>query len=105
MPTCNGRGYCVVAILLLAWPRAVLVRQPPSPPLTRQIRFNPPQLDLGAIPRMAPTASKVNPDPLTCPLQDRKSTRLNSSHSQISYAVFCLKKKKNYTPPADTTTP
>src|SRR5438270_10668368 len=26
---------------------------------------------------------------------DRKSTRLNSSHSQISYAVFCLKKKRN----------
>src|SRR2546427_4672955 len=32
-------------------------------------------------------------------LVDRKSTRLNSSHSQISYAVFCLKKKK-----IDTTT-
>src|SRR2546430_15400331 len=29
--------------------------------------------------------------------QDRKSTRLNSSHSQISYAVFCLKKKKQRT--------
>src|SRR5256886_13559841 len=29
--------------------------------------------------------------------EDRKSTRLNSSHSQISYAVFCLKKKKTYT--------
>src|SRR2546427_12617142 len=28
------------------------------------------------------------------PMLDRKSTRLNSSHSQISYAVFCLKKKK-----------
>src|SRR2546430_9034262 len=28
--------------------------------------------------------------------RDRKSTRLNSSHSQISYAVFCLKKKKTY---------
>src|SRR2546430_4246506 len=28
---------------------------------------------------------------------DRKSTRLNSSHSQISYAVFCLKKKKQIT--------
>src|SRR5712664_4377686 len=27
-------------------------------------------------------------------LEDRKSTRLNSSHDQISYAVFCLKKKK-----------
>src|SRR2546430_6737438 len=35
---------------------------------------------------------------LLCPpiadARDRKSTRLNSSHSQISYAVFCLKKKK-----------
>src|SRR2546421_9230621 len=30
-------------------------------------------------------------------LLDRKSTRLNSSHDQISYAVFCLKKKKEYT--------
>src|SRR2546427_8034029 len=29
-------------------------------------------------------------------LSDRKSTRLNSSHSQNSYAVFCLEKKKNY---------
>src|SRR5205085_8808463 len=29
--------------------------------------------------------------------EDRKSTRLNSSHSQISYAVFCLKKKKKKT--------
>src|SRR5256886_11717943 len=35
--------------------------------------------------------------------EDRKSTRLNSSHSQISYAVFCLKKKtepNNSTPPS-----
>src|SRR2546430_10230140 len=30
-------------------------------------------------------------------MRDRKSTRLNSSHSQISYAVFCLKKKKEIT--------
>src|SRR2546427_5904283 len=30
---------------------------------------------------------------------DRKSTRLNSNHSQISYAVFCLKKKKKLKPP------
>src|SRR5689334_23908957 len=33
------------------------------------------------------------PDPSPCG-EDRKSTRLNSSHSSISYAVFCLKKKK-----------
>src|SRR3712207_6894106 len=33
------------------------------------------------------------------PVQDRKSTRLNSSHANISYAVFCLKKKKQYNHP------
>src|SRR2546422_5485376 len=32
--------------------------------------------------------------PCERPVQDRKSTRLNSSHGYISYAVFCLKKKK-----------
>src|SRR5688572_31889651 len=37
----------------------------------------------------APAAS------VSVPRADRKSTRLNSSHSQISYAVFCLKKKKH----------
>src|ERR1035441_6965309 len=31
---------------------------------------------------------------MCCAIQDRKSTRLNSSHLGISYAVFCLKKKK-----------
>src|SRR3712207_8320468 len=36
--------------------------------------------------------SQVNPD---WPDKDRKSTRLNSSHANISYAVFCLKKKNN----------
>src|SRR5687768_5991957 len=45
-----------------------------------------------------------NEDPINCAgrelleetgYQDRKSTRLNSSHGYISYAVFCLKKKKN----------
>src|SRR3712207_7275899 len=35
------------------------------------------------------------PPPLT--VRDRKSTRLNSSHANISYAVFCLKKKKYQT--------
>src|SRR2546430_5202416 len=36
---------------------------------------------------------------------DRKSTRLNSSHSQISYAVFCLKKKKKKSPNATYQSP
>src|SRR2546430_11214873 len=34
--------------------------------------------------------------------EDRKSTRLNSSHSQISYAVFCLKRKNNLCQKRDT---
>src|SRR3712207_7683435 len=37
--------------------------------------------------RVAPTTTEL--------LTDRKSTRLNSSHANISYAVFCLKKKKD----------
>src|SRR2546430_14478237 len=37
---------------------------------------------------------RAQADPPIRGRQDRKSTRLNSSHSQISYAVFCLKKKK-----------
>src|SRR2546427_1887205 len=41
-----------------------------------------------------PTALAQDARELALPQQDRKSTRLNSSHSQISYAVFCLKKKK-----------
>src|SRR3712207_8142015 len=36
----------------------------------------------------------VSPAPTPWPGSDRKSTRLNSSHANISYAVFCLKKKK-----------
>src|SRR2546430_15540860 len=39
----------------------------------------------------------VRATPVRARARDRKSTRLNSSHSQISYAVFCLKKKKNCT--------
>src|SRR5205085_11931427 len=44
-------------------------------------------LNVGAIISLAPDLSVLE-------MIDRKSTRLNSSHSQISYAVFCLKKKK-----------
>src|SRR2546430_3570138 len=39
--------------------------------------------------------ARLDPQPPHELRRDRKSTRLNSSHSQISYAVFCLKKKKN----------
>src|SRR2546422_6716713 len=42
-------------------------------------------------------------DAATRSRRDRKSTRLNSSHGYISYAVFCLKKKKNESTPVWTT--
>src|SRR2546430_5803608 len=56
----------------------------------------------GTSPRRSPchgaeheiATSKGNESGRKLPPLDRKSTRLNSSHSQISYAVFCLKKKK-----------
>src|SRR2546430_6055002 len=45
----------------------------------------------------APPGHSTMRPPITSTNPDRKSTRLNSSHSQISYAVFCLKKKKKTT--------
>src|SRR2546430_10450182 len=45
----------------------------------------------------ADALTNMSPDSATRAAGDRKSTRLNSSHSQISYAVFCLKKKNDST--------
>src|SRR2546426_3902293 len=45
--------------------------------------------------KTAQAQGMVTPVEVTMPCADRKSTRLNSSHLVISYAVFCLKKKKN----------
>src|SRR2546430_8676291 len=89
----------------------------PSPPLSRPLinRARPPQappLTVSALPMDdAPTYALLKSCRTTAVFQlesrgmkdlirrlqpDRKSTRLNSSHSQISYAVFCLKKKKEH---------
>src|SRR2546421_5145493 len=53
------------------------------------IKVEPPEGDImrGAAPMNGPAMGHLH--------LDRKSTRLNSSHDQISYAVFCLKKKKD----------
>src|SRR2546430_8403455 len=58
------------------------VRPLPNPPMSNNTYVQPP----------LPYTSAYNNPPYN--YGDRKSTRLNSSHSQISYAVFCLKKKK-----------
>src|SRR2546422_4375624 len=74
-----------------------MIRRPPRSTLFPSRRSS----DLGAAgDRLATTP--VSEEPLQPPTMqwrlsnlDRKSTRLNSSHGYISYAVFCLKKKKN----------
>src|SRR5688572_32131633 len=90
-----------------------MIRRPPTSTLfpyttlfrSSSMRRLQEQLDLLAqyeaanadIVRHTPSVLPLPPDQfvLTSPFgKDRKSTRLNSSHSQISYAVFCLKKKK-----------
>src|SRR2546430_8874567 len=68
-----------------------MIRRPPRStlfPYTTLFR-SPPGVAAGAgwITRMVQASAPTS--------KDRKSTRLNSSHSQISYAVFCLKKKKH----------
>src|SRR5256885_6830037 len=50
-------------------------------------------------------ATRAAIEPLIVMVADRKSTRLNSSHLVISYAVFCLKKKNTHAPYADPNTP
>jgi len=69
------------------------VAQSEPPPL---LPLFPPLPLFPLLPPFPPLPSDpLPPDPLPLPFEpDRKSTRLNSSHSSISYAVFCLKKKK-----------
>src|SRR5438270_9844923 len=58
-------------------------------------RAPPAQSDKGASQQLEPVGQLVQRRDTIPQRGDRKSTRLNSSHSQISYAVFCLKKKKH----------
>src|SRR3712207_7050667 len=51
--------------------------------------------DFGPLTAFLDQGVDPSPDALES-VEDRKSTRLNSSHANISYAVFCLKKKKKY---------
>src|SRR5438309_3532211 len=84
----------------------LMVRRPPRPPLFpyttlfRSQGVRPDELAIRRRAARAPRQSAAPRDERGLDLQrprliaDRKSTRLNSSHSSISYAVFCLKKKK-----------
>src|SRR2546430_17352275 len=78
----------------------LMIRRPPRStlfPYTTLFRSilgleEPSRLALERYRSLAPADRSATIDEKTLP-RDRKSTRLNSSHSQISYAVFCLKKK------------
>src|SRR2546430_7362946 len=72
-----------------------MIRRPPRStlfPYTTLFRSQGGRQYAALFPRRA--IARVPLDGATGVRGDRKSTRLNSSHSQISYAVFCLKKKK-----------
>src|ERR1017187_10722427 len=70
--------------------------EPSTTPHTPGIRlgFSPSAMMQVEVPTTLTTSPKPTPAPIAS--QDRKSTRLNSSHRCISYAVFCLKKKKKH---------
>src|SRR2546422_4555423 len=74
----------------------LMIRRPPRSTLFpyttlfRSIRFS-----LALLPADPAMRTKIIHIVIYASLIDRKSTRLNSSHGYISYAVFCLKKKKN----------
>src|SRR5437667_2979743 len=77
-----------------------MIRRPPRStlfPYTTLFRSSPqrPRLDPGECSQRRPQQRRRPLEPLALlDAEDRKSTRLNSSHITISYAVFCLKKKK-----------
>src|SRR5205814_6089436 len=109
-PTC----FCLVFLLLPRPPRSPLF--PYTTLFRSQSPFATPSARLDAIfrPQGRPTSSPASlpmtglpgassaaaslrsPDARVISIRDRKSTRLNSSHLGISYAVFCLKKKKKH---------
>src|SRR5689334_24814841 len=92
------------------FPYTTLFRSPPEPRRQRAVLvvvIKRPEIPPLRIPSQDFPHARLEVDAKTCPhqqktarsrrrtcLADRKSTRLNSSHSSISYAVFCLKKKK-----------
>src|SRR5258707_3666372 len=76
----------------------LMIRRPPRStlfPYTTLFRSRLKWLDLHNLLGIVTLVWQVPPSsPSRSAMQDRKSTRLNSSHANISYAVFCLKKKK-----------
>src|SRR5438445_13799229 len=78
----------------------LMLRRPPRStlfPYTTLFRSRRQDVEQGAVPQRLDRdlGPRPRPEQPRRPVRDRKSTRLNSSHANISYAVFCLKKKKD----------
>src|SRR5699024_12658669 len=105
---------CLFFLLIISPPRSFFTMPPPPPtstlfpyttlfrsllpalpasdsPAGRHMLLSPPRSSSGQTPDLSTGACAAHPPDQA---SDRKSTRLNSSHVSISYAVFCLKKKK-----------
>src|ERR1035441_1302993 len=99
LATCKPPHGCIYWIILdLQLFQAFRLDSPPQPPIIEHIRRTPstphdPQQQTEAIRNLAPVRGRLGAVQVTEAWADRKSTRLNSSHLGISYAVFCLKKK------------
>src|SRR5687768_17926723 len=72
-----------------------MIRRPPRSTLFPYTTLFRSRSDATASPLGGAPAAAAGDDSAYAAVLDRKSTRLNSSHGYISYAVFCLKKKKN----------
>src|SRR5690349_23062433 len=84
-----------------------MIRRPPRStlfPYTTLFRSAPAGEQRHAVELQADRVGGQQVEPGERPGRDRKSTRLNSSHVEISYAVFCLKKKKKITKKKTKTT-
>src|SRR2546430_9538681 len=102
--TSSHVSHLFCAYLSLSWPLFfffLMIRRPPRSTLFpyttlfRSSRTCAGRWPTASANRCGRRAAQVT---ILCTGSDRKSTRLNSSHSQISYAVFCLKKKKRHNP-------
>src|SRR5438445_13660927 len=86
---CDLRTFMFFFLMILRPPRSTLF------PYTTLFRSENPNGEEATTRRAAPRDARGRrPATRVGPAPDRKSTRLNSSHANISYAVFCLKKKK-----------
>src|SRR5258707_11892304 len=92
MDPSRSLSWCLISCFFHVLPPSVL--RPTRNVSEPQVEAIQPSLGVGKA-KETPQPPRVPSDSQSLVHSDRKSTRLNSSHANISYAVFCLKKKKH----------